>query len=77
MPRPRFPRQLAMRRRNLLIWMKSFQKWMKARPRKKKVNSDDEDSDDSVQALKDLEVWDRYEEGLEEVLPAEVLGWLL
>ena len=50
---------------------------MKARPRKKKVNSDDEDSDDSVQALKDLEVWDRYEEGLEEVLPAEVLGWLL
>ncbi|CAE7230659.1 RE1 [Symbiodinium necroappetens] len=49
------------------------------RPRRRKTAiEDDEDSDDSVAALADLEVWDRYEEGgLEEVVPGEVLGWLL
>ena len=49
------------------------------RPRRRKTAiEDDEDSDDSVAALADLEVWDRYEEGgLSEVLPGEVLGWLL
>ena len=48
------------------------------RTRRKKVRADDDDdSDDSAAALADLEVWDRYEEGLEEVLPGEVLGWLL
>ena len=49
--------------------------WQKGR--KKKPDDDDDDSDDSAQMMKDLEVWDRYEEGLEEVLPGEVLGWLL
>ncbi|CAE7470265.1 unnamed protein product [Symbiodinium sp. CCMP2592] len=43
------------------------------RPRKDK----DSDSDDSVKALADLEIWNRYEEKLEEVLPSELLGWLL
>ena len=48
------------------------------RTRRKKVRADDDDdSDDSAAALADLEVWDRYEEGLEEVLPGEVSGWLL
>ena len=35
------------------------------------------DSDDSAKALKDLELWDKYEERLEEALPSELLGWLL
>ncbi|OLP85639.1 putative transposon protein [Symbiodinium microadriaticum] len=43
----------------------------------KKKDDDDDESDDSAQMLADLEVWDRYEEGLQEVLPPEVLGWLL
>ena len=37
--------------------------------RKKGRGDDDDDSDDSAAALADLEIWDRYEEGLEEVLP--------
>eukprot|EP00439_Symbiodinium_sp_Y106_P078915 s1939_g17.t1 len=49
--------------------------WKKRRPRK--YDDDDDDSDDSAAMLADLEVWDRYEEGLQEVLPPEVLGWLL
>ncbi|CAE7794276.1 RE2 [Symbiodinium sp. CCMP2592] len=43
-------------------------------PRRKRRDSD---SDDSVKALADLEIWSRYEEKLEEVLPSELLGWLL
>ncbi|CAE7201713.1 RE1, partial [Symbiodinium sp. KB8] len=37
----------------------------------------DSDSDDSTRALEDLELWDKYDESLPEVLPSEVLGWLL
>ena len=37
----------------------------------------DSDSDSSAKALEDLELWDKYEEKLEEVLPSELLGWLL
>ena len=47
------------------------------RRKDKKKDDDDDESDDSAQMLADLEVWDRYEEGLQEVLPPEVLGWLL
>ncbi|CAE7725645.1 RE2 [Symbiodinium sp. CCMP2592] len=43
-------------------------------PRRKRRDSD---SDDSVKALADLEIWSRCEEKLEEVLPSELLGWLL
>ncbi|CAE7352648.1 RE1, partial [Symbiodinium microadriaticum] len=37
----------------------------------------DSDSDNSAGALEDLELWDKYDESLPEVLPSEVLGWLL
>ena len=35
------------------------------------------DSDDSTRALEDLALWDKYDEVLPDVLPSEVLGWLL
>ena len=35
------------------------------------------DSEDSEHALQDLQMWDAYEEIMEDVLPSEVLGWLL
>ncbi|CAE7907904.1 bacA, partial [Symbiodinium necroappetens] len=35
------------------------------------------DSDDSTRALEDLALWERYDETLPDVLPSEVLGWLL
>ncbi|CAE7708420.1 RE2, partial [Symbiodinium microadriaticum] len=47
------------------------------RRKDKKKDDEDDESDDSAAMLADLEVWDRYEEGLQEVLPPEVLGWLL
>ena len=37
----------------------------------------DSGSDDSVKALGDLNLWDAHEGKLPEVLPSEVLGWLL
>ena len=46
------------------------------RCRKGRYDRDDDDSD-SAAALADLQVWDKYEQGLEEVLPSEVLRWLL
>ena len=51
--------------------------WKRRAGGKLRADDDDEDSDDSAAALKDLQVWDKYEHGLEEVLPSEVLGWLL
>ncbi|CAE7438764.1 unnamed protein product [Symbiodinium sp. CCMP2592] len=35
------------------------------------------DSDTSAKALEDLSIWEAHEETLPEVLPSEVLGWLL
>ncbi|CAE7873572.1 unnamed protein product [Symbiodinium microadriaticum] len=37
----------------------------------------DSDSDDSTKALEDLRLWESYEEAVEDVLPSELLGWLL
>ena len=34
------------------------------------------DSENFLKGLEDLELWDRYEEKLEEALPRELLGWL-
>ncbi|CAE7706187.1 GIP [Symbiodinium sp. CCMP2456] len=46
-------------------------------PRSPRRKRKDSDSDDSLKALADLEIWNRYEEKLEDVLPSELLGWLL
>ena len=43
----------------------------KRRPRK------ESDSDDSAKALEDVKLWEAHDEELPEVLPSEVLGWLL
>ena len=43
----------------------------RARPRK------ESDSDDSAKALEDVRLWEAHDEQLPEVLPSEVLGWLL
>ena len=46
--------------------------------RKKKERRDrDSDSDSSLKAVEDLRLWEQQEEALPEVLPPEVLGWLL
>ncbi|CAE7207895.1 GIP [Symbiodinium sp. CCMP2592] len=45
-------------------------------PRRRRGRKDS-GSDDSVKALEDLSLWDAHEEKLPEVLPSEVLGWLL
>ncbi|CAE7325309.1 RE1 [Symbiodinium microadriaticum] len=45
--------------------------------RRRKTRRDSEDSDTSAKALEDLQLWDAQEEQLPEVLPTEVLGWLL
>ncbi|CAE7345527.1 GIP [Symbiodinium sp. KB8] len=37
----------------------------------------DSDSDDSTKALEDLRLWESYKEAVEDVLPSELLGWLL
>ena len=50
--------------------------WRRRKGRSDKEGYDEDDSDDSAAALADLQVWDN-EQGLEEVLPSEVLGWLL
>ena len=41
------------------------------RPRK------ESESDDSAMALEDIQLWEAHDEHLPEVLPSEVLGWLL
>ena len=43
------------------------------RPRKRK----DSESDNSEKALEDVKLWDQEEEHLPDVLPSELLGWLL
>ena len=45
--------------------------WRRRRGRK------ESDSDDSIRALEDIQMWDAQEEHLPEVLPSEVLGWLM
>ena len=45
--------------------------------RRKRRTRRDSDSDTSVKALEDLQLWQEQEEHLPEVLPPEVLGWLL
>ena len=46
-------------------------------PTRKARGRKDSDSDTSIKALEDLSLWDAHEEKLPEVLPSEVLGWLL
>ena len=46
------------------------------RPRRK-GRDDGSDSDDSTRALADMALWERYDESLPDVLPSELLGWLL
>ena len=48
--------------------------WRRGRRKEKDKESD---SDDSTRALEDLALWERYDETLPDVLPSEVLGWLL
>ncbi|CAE7024865.1 unnamed protein product, partial [Symbiodinium sp. CCMP2456] len=45
--------------------------------RRRRRDRRDSDSDDSQKALADLHMWQEQEEHLPEVLPPEVLGWLL
>ena len=46
--------------------------------RSRRKNRDaDTDSDDSTRALADIALWERYDETLPDVLPSELLGWLL
>ena len=45
--------------------------------RRKRRDRRDSDSDSSMKAVEDLQLWDQQEESLPEVLPPEVLGWLL
>ncbi|CAE7912341.1 unnamed protein product, partial [Symbiodinium necroappetens] len=46
------------------------------RPRRKGRDTES-DSDDSTRALADMALWERYDETLPDVLPSELLGWLL
>ena len=48
--------------------------WRRSRRKGKDRESD---SDDSTHALADMALWERYDESLPDVLPSEVLGWLL
>ena len=45
--------------------------------RRKRRDRRDSDSDSSLKAVEDLQLWEQQEESLPEVLPPEVLGWLL
>ena len=45
--------------------------------RKTRRDRRDSDSDSSLKAVEDLQLWEQQEESLPEVLPPEVLGWLL
>ena len=45
--------------------------------RRSRKDRRDSDSDSSRKALEDLQMWQEQEEALPEVLPSEVLGWLL
>ncbi|CAE7373259.1 RE1 [Symbiodinium necroappetens] len=48
--------------------------WRRSR---RKAKDRESDSDDSTHALADMALWERYDESLPDVLPSEVLGWLL
>ena len=48
--------------------------WRRSR---RKNRGADTDSDDSTRALADIALWERYDETLPDVLPSELLGWLL
>ena len=44
---------------------------------KKRRSRKDSDSDDSAKAFEGVQLWEAHDEPLPEVLPSEVLGWLL